>query len=191
VAGVDAKRVLLNGGKLSYGCTNLALAWPHGGTGLGLVAGIEFRPPSGHKILTAEETNAAATVLWTGGDAVLGLLIEGWDVDALSKFFPNSATSSGDRIMSWPGSTLPVGAPFTPLAPLVFTPTDSLAAAASRPAGSITPALILYSAVPLLDLNAALRSSARSYLTIPALAIGLPDAQDRVAQMGPIGKLTL
>lgn len=98
MASVDVNTSMLVTGRLSYGCTDLGTAWPHGGTGLGVVVSIYFAPPSGYSALQQEETNSTAAVIYTGGDAILGVGVESWDDDVgddvLTKLFQNSSTST-------------------------------------------------------------------------------------------------
>jgi hypothetical protein len=190
MASPDINKGLLVSGRLAYGCTNLALAWPHGGTGLGLVGSIDWRPPAGQIRLPAEEDGGTRAILYTGGDAVIGASVEGWDDSAaggvLSALFPNTATVNTRTVLYWPGAnpaapTVPVGGMFPTVAPLVFTPINQ----------TEHPALIVYKAIVLLEASAQLRLGSYRYLSVPILAIGTPDDQGRVAAMGRIADLSL
>lgn len=165
-------------GKLAYGCSDLSSAWPHGGTGLGLVGAVYLSPPSLYSSLPAEETNAAANVLQLGGDLVMGITLRAWDSDALAALFPNTTTSGGNRIISWPATT--VGVAVSTLTNVVFTPNNP-----------DHPAVVIYKAAPLLQVNAQLYLSAYRFLEFPALLVALPDASDRFGKMGKLSVLSL
>lgn len=175
----DPNKAGLVSGKLAYGCTDLALAWPHGGTGLGLVGNIEFRPPAGQVYLPAEEDNRTRAVVYTGGDAVLGASLEDWDDDALAVFF-STTLSDGKRILSWPGSRA-AGDVASTITNLVFTPTNE----------AEHPGLILYAPTPLIEETARLQLSSYRWLSVPVLFLGTPDGSGNVAKMGVFAELTL
>lgn len=190
MASISVNKGLLVNGKLAYGCNDLTAAWPHGGTGLGLVGSIYFQPPAGQVRLPAEEDGGTRAILYTGGDAVLGASLEQWEDVAsggvLSTLFPNSETVGTRTVLHWPGADpdapdLPVGGLFPALEPLVFTPTNV----------SEHPALILYKAVVCLEASTQLRLGSYRYLSVPFLVVGTPDDQGRVAAMGRLADLEL
>lgn len=167
-------------GRLAYGCDDLSAAFPHGGTALGTVGSCVFSPPSGAVRLPAEEDNTSQAVLFTGGDAVFVCSFESWDNDALTVPFNTATGGSGDQVISWPGTGTNAGETVTALEPLVFSPIRS-----------DHPALIIYSAMPHLEVNAELRLSARFFLSIPMVFVGKPDDSSRVAAMGRLEDLSL
>ena len=171
----------LSAGRLAYGCTDLSTAWPHGGTGLGLVGQVFLIPQRRWAALPAEETGAAVEVIWLGGDVVVGFTLEGWDEDAVAVLHPNTSTSSSRTIVEWPGTDVPVGGPLTPLTNVVFTPYDT----------TNGKGFVIYKAVAVPDLNAELRFSAAAFLEQPAVLIATPDGTDRLGKMGKFGDLTL
>ncbi len=177
---VDGDSGQFSAGRLAYGCTNLATAWPHGGTGLGLVGVCEIVPQQAYRVLTAEETGSAVEVLWLGGDVVAYFTAMGWDNDAQAVIHPNSDQSSGHTIVKWPGTDVVVGTPTTTLTNVVFTPWDT----------TNSRGWIIYKAAPLPD-NQRLRFSAQSFLESPAVLIALPDGSDRLGAMGKFSELTL
>ncbi len=107
MASVNVNRGLLVNGKLAYGCNDLTAAWPHGGTGLGLVGSIYFQPPAGQVRLPAEEDGGTRAILYTGGDAVLGASVEGWEDSAaggaLAPLFPSHRQVNSRVVLEWPG----------------------------------------------------------------------------------------
>lgn len=172
-------------GELAYGCTDLTIAQPHGGTGLGLVGDVEFAPPAGFVRIPASEKNSTAAILYVGGDAILGVSLEGWDDTAangvLSPLFPAVKTTNARTVLVWPGDAadgIQEGEKLVPLGVVVFTPTNP-----------VHPAVILYNAVVNLELSARMRLSSIRVLSVPLVLTGLPDSTGRVAAMGRIQDL--
>ena len=190
MASIDKNKSLLVTGSLSYGCTNLALDWPHGGTGLGLCGSIYFEPPAGVIRLKQPENNTTEALLYVGGDASLGCSLEGWDDTVaggvLAPLFPSRREVNSRVVLEWPGTTgtgrtfRGVGSLVPLLSPLVFT--------AKSPA---RPSVIIYKAAPLIELSARLQKSSIRPLRVPLVFVGTPDATGRVAAQGRIGDLEL
>lgn len=181
MASPDGDTGVLSTGRLAYGCSNLAAAWPHGGTGLGLVGQVFVIPQRKWLAIDAEETGSAVEVLWLGGDVVVGFTLEGWDEDAVAVIHPNTATTSSRTVIEWPGSDVGVGSPMTPLTNVVFTPHDT----------TNGKGFVLYKAVAVPDLNAELAFSAARFLEQPAVLVAIPDGTDRLGKMGKFGDLSL
>jgi len=181
VAAPDPGKAFLAGGKLSYGCTSLATAYPHGGTALGMFGSIVLRVPSEHRLLIEEEHNAPGAVQWLGGALILGGRLRTWgDDDALKAIFPSASSTANGVTVHWPGSAAPPGAPLTALTNLVFTPIN--------PAH---PHLVIYKAVALPDRDASLPLTAYRYLDLPVVFVATPDAAGRHGSMGPKADLSL
>lgn len=176
---VDGDAGQLNAGRLAYGCTNLATAWPHGGTGLGLVGAVFLFPQSQWKALDAEETNSAAEVLWLGGNVTVSFTMVGWDEDASALINPNSSTSNSKTVVEWPGSDVVAGAPVATVTNVVFTPNDT----------TNGKGWVIYKAAVVPDLNAELACSAGRFLEVPAVIVALPDASDRLGKFGKFSEL--
>jgi hypothetical protein len=165
--------------RAAYGCTDLAAAWPHGGTGLGLVGSVEIFSPSLYRPVLQEEDNGSEEVVYLGGPLLVAMRIEGWDNDALAAVFPSSTTVSSDRVLQWPGSGTQPGSPVTALSKLVITPDDST-----------KPGAIIYSAAPMIRLSEAMRLQAKSFLYVPVIFEGLPDASGRRGCKGKFSRLS-
>lgn len=180
MAAPDANSAFLASGQLAYGCTNLATAWPSGGTLLGLVGAVYVFPQSESKALLAEETNSAVEVLWLGGDVTVSLTANNWDNDALAFLFPNSSAVSNSTVVEWPGSDVVAGAPLTTYTNVVF-----------RPNNTAHPGFILNKVAPVPEVNARLAMSAYRWLEVPAVLVALPDASGNVGKMGKYSVLSL
>jgi hypothetical protein len=139
----DLTQIVRGPGRLAVGPTNLATAWPHGGTGLGTVADVYFEP--GHRIewVNAEDFGEPVEGVLAEQNAVLGVILREWnDDDAVSNVFYNSAAggSSGARLVTEPGSHT-VGEKLTGKAlKVLFTPRDQ----------TNDPGVLIYKAVPVL-----------------------------------------
>lgn len=193
MAAPDKNKSYLVNGRLAYGCADLTAAWPHGGTGLGLVGSIYWQPPSSYVELPAEEDGAPRAVLYTGGRGVLGASVEGWDDSVsggvLAALFPNTSNNAGGtrKVVNWYGApttatpAVPVGGRFPELTNLVFTPTNV----------SEHPALVIYKAIVFLEASAQLRLGSYRYLSVPILALAVPDDDGLVASFGRLADLEL
>lgn len=181
----DTNTAYLVSGRLAYGCTSLAggpSAWPHGGTGLGLVGQVFVFPQSLSAALPQEETNSAGEVLLLGGDVVVSFTAHNWDAAALAFIYPNTAASNGHTVVEWPGTDVTAGAPTTTYTNVVFTPRNPE-----------HPGFVLYKAAPLPEVNEPLAFSAYKWLEVPAVILALPDGSspDRLGKMGKFSELTL
>lgn len=176
---VDGDAGHLNAGRLAYGCTNLATAWPHGGTGLGLIGQCFLFPQRLWRALDAEETNAAVEVLWLGGNVTVAFTMVGWDHDAAAVINPNTSTSSSTTVVEWPGSDYAPGTPIAPLSNVVFTPFDT----------TNGKGWVLYKAVAVPDVNAELACSAGRFLEVPGVLIATPNSSDNLGKFGKFSEL--
>lgn len=182
----DARTLLRAPGRLAFGCTSLATAWPHGGTGLGNVKGIELRNYSVYFTVTAEEyAGDPVEFLQRGTSWGIGAFCRGADDDLLARLFPNSAagTVTQHRRVTEPGSAVKAGMRMsTGQGNLVFTPYDT----------DRIQTVVLYRAVPLVEEQAALvkLAVAEDYGT-PALFMGIRDNSGRVIDWGRKEDLSL
>ena len=181
MAAIDINTAFLASGRLAYGCTDLATAFPHGGTALGLVGNIYVFAQAESKAMLAEETNAASEVLWLGGDVTVSGTLNGWDNDALAFFNPNSSVVSGATVVEWPGSDVVPGAPVATYANFVFSPRNT-----------DHPGVVLDLVAPVPEVNARLALSAYRFAEFPFVVVGLPHATTgRVGRMGKFSALVL
>lgn len=143
-------------GKLSYGPSDLATAYPHGGTALGLTKGVIVSIGSHfteEAAITAEEYGGEIVDAVQQRDfIVVTSVLHSWDKDALALVFPNTAEGgvSARRLVTGPGSVR-AGSKLSARAQvLVFTPDDE----------DHMPMWTLHKAIPAIDeavdLNAAL-----------------------------------
>lgn len=76
-------------GRLVKNPTDLAAAYPYGGTELGVVRDIEWSPGIHSEKLHAEEFGLAVGALITHQEGVLAAVLRSWDGDFLSTIFHN------------------------------------------------------------------------------------------------------
>lgn len=180
MAAIDVNTSYLANVRLAYGCTNLATAFPHGGTALGLCGNVYVFVQSESKALLAEETNAAVEVLWLGGDVTVSGTLNNWDNDALAFFNPNTSTVSSATVIDFPGTDVVPGAPTTTYTNVVFSPLDSS-----------HPGVVLYVAAPVPEVNARMALSAYRWLELPFVLVGLPNGSGNVGRMGKFSVLSV
>lgn len=83
-------------GRLVADPTNVATAFPHGGTSLGLVRAISFRPGYLTEGLPFEEYGGKIGELIDGGESTrLGVVLVGFDDDMTSRIFPETSVGGG------------------------------------------------------------------------------------------------
>jgi len=87
-------------GKLSYGPSDLTSAYPHGGTGLGLVRDIRLTRDvvAERRIRATEYGGETVEALVPGQEWVISFLLRGFDNDAISTVFPNTFTGATDSL---------------------------------------------------------------------------------------------
>lgn len=125
MTGFDANRILRVPGRLALDCTDLELAWPHGGVGLGPVVDIIAEPLGQPYPLTDEvRGNAPLGFLEPGGAWKVTAFARGWDLEVVKAAWANGAagTVSGHGTVIVGGSK-PAGTDRTGDARLLaFTP---------------------------------------------------------------------
>lgn len=162
--------------------TDLATAWPHGGTGLGVCSQIRLMTGLDEERVRAEEFgNQAVDTVLRQGDLMVATLVRQWSDDALATVFPNTTAGSAARVINWPGAsrsgTLMTGRAVK----LLFT--------ADRQTEH--PSLIVYKAIPLVSIQAELRLTVLRELDVPIIFLGVRDGSSRIASMGVLSDLSL
>lgn len=165
-------------GRLAYGCSDLTAAWPHGGTGLGVVGTVYLSPPSQYAVAERGEDGSVERVVYTGGRAVAGVDLLQWDADALAACFPVTTTNYAEgELVEYAENTDP--GDVAALANLVFTPINE----------DEHPAWCLYKAFPVLELNQRLLFSSYRVLSVRVMFLGSHDANNRTLAIGPLSRI--
>lgn len=146
----DVRNVFRVPGRLSFGATNLATAYPHGGTAIGIVGAKVLRPAIAQYVVTAEEFGGDPIEhIVTGYSWVLTCLLREYDSDVIAKLFPSTSvgSSTGKRVIKHGSGNLahPLASNRV-MSNLVFTPNDQ-----TKHVG-----FIMYRALPEVDGSAGL-----------------------------------
>lgn len=90
MAAPDVTKVQGTAGRLVWNPSNLSLAFPHGGTALGLASDVFLEAMQRSFVNTAEEYGGKAVEEYDlGRDWVASMTIRGFDADLLGVLFPN------------------------------------------------------------------------------------------------------
>lgn len=185
MAAPSAKNTLQLPGKLCKDPTDLSADFPHGGTALGLVRAVKWRPRRAYFPVEAEEFGTVVEAIYSGDSAVLVCVARELDSDYLSSIFLNTAAGSttGRRVVS--------GRPAT----------DDVRAGTSLEGQSVklyySPdnakdhGLLFFRAVPMVDVAAEIDLGLNQEAGILCVWQATPDDSGRTYDLGPREDLTL
>lgn len=183
------ERVLRNGGRLVVDPTNLAAAYPYGGTPLGILGSYLLRWQFvTDKARGADDRHAQELVeeLYVGESLAFAFTLRQWDNDPLNVFFPNriagaTRTVLTDQYAGVAGSRRPGTRLTSNNRKLLFVPNNP-----------DMPSLIFYSACPSLAGTHELRFSAMDELVIgAALEAMYHPSIGKVHKIGLLSEITL
>lgn len=168
-------------GRLAHSPTNLATAFPCGGTALGATAQVRLIVESGHAPIRAQEWDGAAwDSLWFERDVILQVVMRGVDNDAISVLWPGAAAgASTNQLVTFPQKTTSLLLS-TRAKKIIFVPNDT----------TNHRAIILYNALPALvrpELSFSLLG-ANSWVV---LFVGSRDTNKKIGQMGVLSDLSV
>lgn len=130
MAAPDVLKALRVPGRIAVAPTDLTTAWPHGGTGLGLVQAVTLKRAQAHVPIRAEDFGPVEVIdeLYLGEAYELAFLLRGWDGDGWGQVFPNTFTGSTGGLVGlrYPGSVYPGELRGGAAAKVLFTPDDPL-----------------------------------------------------------------
>lgn len=164
--------------------TDFTAAFPYGGTELGTLRTIEFRPGVQSREIAAEEWGGATSeVVYAGERAVLVAVLRDYDVDAVTNVFPVSSSSNGHAV----------------IAPVVNSGNMPGYALSGKAAGILVcpkestehPALWMPNAHPIVVPDFAARYSFDSELGLGLSWVAVPDGSGRPYELGVLSELTL
>lgn len=186
----DAANSLRVPGRFCADPTDLGIAYPHGGTALGMHQGLEVRIDMPVRLRRDE---SFANIVTEGIEIERGLLIgavfRGITNAAAQKLFANTAVggSSGDRVIESPGLS---GSP-KPLVRAVSERAFALLFSPTHP--TLHPAVLLYRCLPMLEDGAALTLAVEAENGVGAIFVAAPDATTpfKVSRVGKLADLVL
>lgn len=194
MAADDARMVRRIPGRLAFGCTDLTLAWPHGGTGLGSSEGCTLTRFGGSYPVTIEayggepvEYVEAASV-WG-----LGCVLRTFNDDAVDLLFRNTTEGAitQRQVVTEPGAVRAGNWMSGRAVVLVFTPEGSTQVKSATSPDSDAPFVVLHAAIPMIQESAELRLEQDSIFGVPVLFAGIRDSSGNTMSMGPRVDLSL
>lgn len=186
MASKNVRNILRVPGRLVKSPTSLATAFPHGGTELGVVRDMVFKPGIKTTEIVAEEFGSTPIQsTYVGERAVFACVLRSYDNDMLSTVFPNTSagSSTGDQIVNadvntgnragynWSGSACA----------LLFSPK-----AVDR-----HPHILIYNAHPLVEETAALQMSIGEEFGLAVMFLAVPDSTGRLYTIGKRDDLSI
>lgn len=162
-------------GRLVAAPTDLTIAFPFGGTALGMASDVIWRPNQRRKEIRGEEYGGEITdLVKTGQSPQLGMFIRGFDPDMTLKIFEGSSvsTKTGKPKVDYPTDAAPGTLASSTGIVLLYAP-DNV---------DEHPGILLYNALPLLEEVSEMRFSLKAEFGIPVLFYGIRDATNRVYQ---------
>ncbi len=176
------RRALEVPGRLSWGCTNIATAYPHGGTALGFVGKTAVRMHSTYQEITDESHgNEVQEVVMCGENIGLACVLRDEDDDALAEVYLNTTagTATGHNVVDI-GGTNRTGAKLSARADvLVFTPEAVISGD-----DNIHRMVVLFKAVPRVEAEQELAERLGVKLEHVCVFTGLRDASGRLGKLG-------
>lgn len=192
----DVRAIRRVPGRLAFGCTDLTLAWPHGGTGLGVVRDIELVRYAREWPATSEAFGGMPVEYLEAGAAwgVRGVL-RTLDPDALDKAFGNTSTGTVSQrpvVSSGPTDTVRAGNWLSARSfVLVFTPEGATHARSASEPDVDAPFVVLYRCLPVMGDPFQIVLNRGADVSIPFAWMGIPDSSSRVMKMGSRRDLSL
>lgn len=175
-------------GRLVKDPTSLAAAFPHGGTALGDARLLRFELGPGYDAIRAEEFGGVAVeFLHRTPEAVLATVLREYDSDAIGAIFPQVATgaTTGKAVISGKafgaGHVSPGALASARAFKLLVSPVDR----------EFHPALVIYNAIPLIDVAAALQFELSQEFGLAVVFRAVPNSSGQLYSLGMMDDLVL
>jgi len=152
----DKQRLFNVPGRFCKGPTDLTLPYPHGGTALGYMSAVSYKPVVTYDFIVAEEKGeGVAEIIATEGMGSLSFTLRQWDKDTIAEVFPATTTNAlgTEERIDFPGSYQEALAAAGIV--LLFSPLDSR-----------QPGILMSRAVPALEATVALNFNLSNELSI-------------------------
>lgn len=174
-------------GRLVAAPTDLAAAFPHGGTELGLTRSAIFKYGVITTEITAEEYGGHITeATYQAESAMFAGVLRDYDRDAVNRIFAQTAAGGGDGAVRRVFHNATHGG--------ILLSSRSIVLLFAPVAGNATtghPHILMYNAVPMPDAVAELQLSAGVEAGVAFAFRCIPDATERIYNIGRRGDLTL
>lgn len=177
-------RILKAPGRLVIGPTSLSQPFPYGGTSLGKARQCALVPIGSSYLVQCEATGGPSDILRARHRYVFACFLRGWDDDAVRLLLPEGYEKGAETqhaVFSVPGERMAGTSELDDARSLLFVPDDTIHA----------PAVIMYRAVVEWTDGAELAFRRQDELGLPLTVECMPDASDRILQIGRIEDLTL
>lgn len=194
MAADDPRAIRRIPGRLSFGCTDLTAAWPHGGTGLGSTEGCILQRIGGSYPVTAEAFGGEPVEYIEEG-AVWGMAcrLRTFNDDAVNLLFRNTAagTTTQRQVVTEPGTARAGNWMSGRGILLVFTPEGATHAKSATAPDVDAPFVVFHRAIPLIQESAELNLEQDNVFGIPTLFAAIRDSSGNLLSMGPRVDLTI
>jgi len=179
----NARDVLHVPGRLVKNPTSLSLVFPHGGTALGIVRAIVFKPEAKYRSIHAEEFGEKVEHVYIGEGVVVSAVLRAYDSDAIQTIFQNTSVGSvtGERVVNQPGSNRAGSLLSAQSIKLLFVPNDP----------NRHPGFVLYRALPMVSESAEFNFKLDEPFEIGMVFAGIRDTSNRVYQLAKFKDITL
>lgn len=183
MAAGSISRVIRAPGRLVVGPTDLAAAYPYGGTEVGKTKFVSVQPVRGLFRVESEGLGDATDILESSLRYVFAAFVRGWDDDAVAQFFSgaySAGSTSGHATFMEPGSTPGASALGRGII-ILYVPDDIIH----------VPSVLVYRAVIDWSEAAEIPLQRGEEFGLPVAAECLRDANSRIIQIGMFADLTL
>jgi hypothetical protein len=184
VAG-NVARILRGPGRVVIGPTNLAAAYPYGGTEVGKTNQFALQSFGTQFRIESEGLGEATDILEANKRFVAALFVRGWDDDAVEQFFSSSNYAAGGTsahaVLSEPGTKVPGESAIARAVKLLYVPDDIIH----------VPSLLIYRGIPDWTEASELAFQRGSELGIPLTIDCLRDGNGNTLSIGMLADLSL
>lgn len=184
---LDVRAIRRVPGRLAFGCTDLTLAWPHGGTGIGATRDlIATRFGAGYQVAIEAYGGEPVEFIEPGEAWGIGGRIRTFDDDALGKAFANTATGavSQHKVVSAPGSVRAGNWMSARSFVCVFTPEGATHAVSATAPDVDAPCIVLYRCLPVMGDPLEIALTRQDDAGIRFAWIGIRDSSGRIMAFG-------
>lgn len=183
MAVANVNNIYRSPGRMVLNPTNLALAYPYGGTELGVVRDMLFKGDQKSSVLVAEEFKAPVEVIYSGIQPIFAGVLRTWDNDLLAELFYGTITDgSGNVGLRGNPSTARAGYALSGKACVLLFSPQALA---------LKKHILMYCAVPVVEETFEMKLSIAEEFGLPFFFQCLPDSAGRTHNIDLLANLSL